>query len=288
VSGITVTGGSLVIDATAGPINAPLVFAGTAGDLAVKGAGATWTVDGGSGSVSGPVALSFSGVTSLHATGAGHTLVGPSGNATWTISGAGGGTVGGVAFTGFTNLTGAAGNNDTFVISGGTVPGTIDGGAGGFDSLVIAGAVLKIAASASGPSSGTVTVDGQPLHYTGLEPITITPASPTPPVSDVTIAGSASGDSITVKPDTATPGNVLAEAPSMESISFPVPTATLTISGGDGDDTVTFEGTLLLPGVTLLVEAEHIIVSSGARLDTTGGATDGSITFTAANTQTGS
>ena len=46
-------------------------------------------------------------------------LAGPSSDATWTIAGPGSGTVGLVSFSGFEDLTGAAGNEDTFVLRAG-------------------------------------------------------------------------------------------------------------------------------------------------------------------------
>jgi len=53
------------------------------------------------------------------------------------------------------------------------VTGRVDGGAGGFDSLVINGTHASVTTAATGPNSGTVTVDGTPLAYAGLEPITL-------------------------------------------------------------------------------------------------------------------
>jgi outer membrane protein OmpA-like peptidoglycan-associated protein len=59
----------------------------------------------------------------------------------WTLSGADEGSVaagGGITFTGVENLSGDAGNRDTFVIGDtALLVGTIDGGAGGFDSVVM-------------------------------------------------------------------------------------------------------------------------------------------------------
>jgi Ca2+-binding RTX toxin-like protein/outer membrane protein OmpA-like peptidoglycan-associated protein len=59
----------------------------------------------------------------------------------WSLSGADEGSVaagGGITFTGVENLSGDAGNRDTFVIGDtALLVGTIDGGAGGFDSVVM-------------------------------------------------------------------------------------------------------------------------------------------------------
>src|SRR5437899_4591438 len=70
----------------------------------------------------------------------------------------------------------------------------------------------------------------------------------------------------------------------MESISFPVPTSTLTIDGGDGDDEVTLAGTLTFSGLAFLVRAERISVGAGTVITNPGG----SISLQAANDQSGS
>src|SRR5207248_4291428 len=108
------------------------------------------------------------------------------------------------------------------------------------------------------------------------------------PIADVSISGSAGDDAITVKADIANPGNYIAESPGgMESVSFPVPTSSLTIDAAGGSDTVTFPESLTLPGVNLVVLAEHIVVSPTVTIDLTG-STDGSLSFSAADSQTGS
>jgi len=101
------------------------------------------------------------------------TLTGPITNATWTLNGLNAGDVGGVSFSNVENLTGADDNNDTFVVMpGGQLSGVIDGGARGFDSLMIDGGVFgNVAYEASGRDSGTVRLDDYLLTYTGLEPI---------------------------------------------------------------------------------------------------------------------
>src|SRR6185369_15602662 len=105
--------------------------------------------------------VTFSGVSSITGGGDADTLVGPSADTTWTISGSDAGQVSGVSFNGFENLTGAANNNDTFVVApGGTLSGSIAGGAGGFDTLRIDGQRGAVSTGAASASSGTVAVDG--------------------------------------------------------------------------------------------------------------------------------
>ena len=66
------------------------------------------------------------------------TLIGPDANAEWHITGLDAGTVLGITFSGFENVTGAANNEDAFIFRpGGSLTGTLDGGAGGLDALAI-------------------------------------------------------------------------------------------------------------------------------------------------------
>ena len=281
VSQITITGASsLVVDASGGAIATPISFDGAAGSsLEVKGDNAAWSVSGSSGSVSGPATLTFTNVSSIKATGAGAGLTGPATDATWAISGTGAGTLGGLSFSGFTTLTGAPNTKDTFVVNAGSLPARIDGGAGGFDTLVVNGASGHIVASASSASSGSITVNTQTVSYAGLEPIAIGGTA-----TDVVIDGTGGDDAITLKPGT--PGNLIVEAPTMESTSFPIPTGSLTLSGAGGNDTITLTGVLALPGVTLVIRAEHIVVNG--TVNTTGGATNGAVTLEAAHVDNGS
>jgi hypothetical protein len=75
--------------------------------------------------------------TTVSGNGAGNTLAGPNANDLWTVNGKNAGQVGGVTFSGFSNLTGGAGN-DTFAFqTGGRLTGVINGG-GGINSLTYA------------------------------------------------------------------------------------------------------------------------------------------------------
>ena len=101
------------------------------------------------------------------------TLFGPDADSVWNITGSGEGNLGDVRFSGIENLSGAAGNEDTFVfLEAGALSGLVDGGAGGFDTLVLDGGSFDaVDYAATGPNSGTIARDGVVLSYDGLEPI---------------------------------------------------------------------------------------------------------------------
>src|SRR5207248_2561488 len=140
------------------------------------------------------------------------TLHGPTADSTWTISGVGAGTVAGTSFSGFENLTGAADNKDTFHIApGGVVTGLVDGGPGGFDSVVVDGDRGSVVSNPTDAHSGTLVVDGVPLQYAGMEPITLSG------VSDLTVNGDGADNAIDVHPGGA---GIEITSPSSESVSF--------------------------------------------------------------------
>lgn len=160
----------------------------------------------------------------------------------WTLAGANQGQVdGSIEFFGVENLTGGPDNEDTFIVStGGSLSGVIDGGAGGFDTMVVdAQSSELIELAATGLDSGTVTIDGQVITYTGLEPVSIS-GMPTNVVVDLpdTFLGagvndeaeiSQSGNTITVA-STSTPTTFELHnfgAPSLASHS-------LTVNGNGG------------------------------------------------------
>src|SRR6185437_12022704 len=141
-----------------------------------------WTIAGdGTGTVSGGgiSSISFKNTTSISAGGPNDTLNGPAADSTWSINGVGGGTVAGTTatgttttFAGFENLTGAPDNKDTFDLEpSGALTGVADGGAGGYDSLVVDGQRDSIVSNPTDAHSGSLVVDGVPIHYAGLEPV---------------------------------------------------------------------------------------------------------------------
>ena len=92
------------------------------------------------------------------------TIIGPKSDATWSVTGADSGTVAGVTFTNVENLQGAADNADTFVFArGGSVSGSVDGGAGGSDAIVLPDGTAFTAAAAQ--------ANGIWFHYAGIEGI---------------------------------------------------------------------------------------------------------------------
>ena len=67
-----------------------------------------------------------------------------------------------IAFSGIENLEGAADNEDTFTVTeGGSLSGVMDGGAAGFDTLVLnGGSYDTVVYTVTGPTSGTIDRDG--------------------------------------------------------------------------------------------------------------------------------
>jgi hypothetical protein len=216
--------------------------------------------------------------------GDGDTLEIRGGDHTWTVTGANTGTAGNVTFAGVENLIGGPDNRDTFILNpGGSISGGIEGGAGGYDSLVIAGGTYaSVAYSATGSDAGTITLDGTALSYKGLEPIT----DNTNTINRV-FTGTSSADQIVLK-DAASGGMTIeSTSGTFESITFNNPTDSLTINAGAGDDTITVQsldaafaadltitgdagkdavtinGALSLPGHDVAITAESINVNAG-------------------------
>src|SRR5262245_13715173 len=235
-----------------------------------------------------------------------NTLTGPGRDTTWRVTGAGEGHLGDpgfVRFTGIENLTGAADNQDTFVIDqGGSLAGTVEGGAGGYDTVRFTGAYRKVGYEVTGPQSGDIVLDGQTVRYSGMEPIQFTQAAGTFPY-----AGTAGDDTINLH-DIPDAGGVTMEISGTgETVQFANPTGALVIAGEAGNDTITvssfdplFSAGLTLDGgaggdqvivaggVHLLtrggdatIKAEQIELQTGVVLDTTGAGPAGSIRFEA-------
>ena len=107
------------------------------------------------------------------ASGDNDTLEVTGGDHTWNITGPNSGNVEEVSFSGIENLSGGADNEDTFVFESlGSLSGVIEGGDGGFDTIVLEGGDFStLVFTASGPSSGSISRDGDIITYTGLEPV---------------------------------------------------------------------------------------------------------------------
>ena len=138
-------------------------------------------------------------------------------------------------------VTGGANNRETFVVGANSNVGLVDGGAGGFDSLVLAPRTVDIAVyTTTGPDSGTIQLDSYVLDYRGMEPTVDSSVAvnkvfnigSTPPV------GTGSDDSIRI--DDASPGNLLIDSVNgtFEDLTTKSPSGRLTIDTGGGNDTI--------------------------------------------------
>ena len=242
------------------------------------------SVSGGSGDdsftidstlASAGIAISFDG-------GAGNdTLNGPSTDSTWNVTGAGAGDVGGVAFSGFEHLAGAADNKDTFVYQAGGSVGSVDGGAGGYDALVLAGHPDTVASTPTGAGSGTLVVDGTTTSYTGLEDPDISGThivingfedgngSPIPQGDLFKVSPYNDGSTT---PTCGTPGNCIQvqnfdalTGNTLDVLNYFVisGTSSLMINGGPGTDQTEFTGDFIAPNIDLTVNTESIKVDAG-------------------------
>ena len=191
----------------------------------------------------------------------------PAANVTWQITGDGSGNVAGVEFTDFENLTGAPDNCDTFSFArNARISGTVDGGEGGFDTLVLDAAGGVVDATGFDPHSGLIVIDGVRYAYTGLEPVTI--AAPT----SLTVNGTAGDDAATLTAHATLDGWFTFAGATFETIHFERPSVSLLVDALGGDDTVTVTGTsreLDFGSIPVTIRAERIVVD-GATLTTTG------------------
>lgn len=279
----TVAGDAITLSAGAGTLNGTVTYDAASSSVRYSGVGGTAVSPLGSahrvvilGSAGNDVvtvnpAGAPSGVTFAFDGGAGaNTIGGPSADTQWSVTGPDSGSFGRVSFTRAGHVVGAAGNRDTFTLQpGGSLTGLLDGGAGGFDSLVIAGQRGAIGSTAIDHSSGTISLDGTTLRYTGLEPVTASG-------SVIHVNGTSGDDNLIVG---VTGTTISVTGSTMESFDFSGTGLTqLFIDGGAGTDTVSFGSSLLIPGLILDVTAETINVGTST-INTQGGAGNGSISF---------
>ncbi|HKI64047.1 MAG TPA: Ig-like domain-containing protein, partial [Burkholderiales bacterium] len=119
------------------------------------------------------------------------------------------------------------------------------GGPGDNDSLTLTGgSAASVVYAPTDAHSGTVTVDGGVITYTGLEPI----ADDLVVASREFVFGDGS-DTINVAVGDS---RTQVTSPSSESVDFVNPTGTVTVQAGGGDDNIVITGT---PGYQLLVDA---------------------------------
>ena len=157
---------TLHIDDSLDDVEGEIVFAGGDGVSALVGPGraSIWDIAGnGVGKVGN---VTFTGIDRLIGGAADDTLFGPAPDTVWNVTGDGKGKVAGMEFAGFENLKGAADNEDTFVFEeDGKISGLVDGGADGFDAMVLDGGTFEtVVFSATGPQSGTIDRDGSVIR----------------------------------------------------------------------------------------------------------------------------
>jgi hypothetical protein len=216
------------------------------------------------------------------------------GDRTWYITGEGAGYVDNVEFSGIENLTGAADNEDTFVFEdGGSLSAMLDGGDGGYDTLVLElSSINQLIYDAYGPDSGVITADGNAINFVGLEPITVAGTA-----GDLTVnVTSASPQDVTLLVDE---GELKISGPGLESITTNPETVNsvtinlgtgndsltignvsgfslnkLTVNGGTGTDTIkiTRDADMTLTNTGLTVGGETITLDSIEQAELTGGA----------------
>lgn len=156
---------------------------------------------------------------------------------TWSITGADSGRTGDIEFSGIENLAGGPDNKDTFVFSPeGSLSGTVEGGAGGFDTVVIEGGTYHTTVyTALGPDSGLIQLDGTTLVYAGMEPV-----SNTGNVADAVYNATAGDDQIDIQDQILPDVGIYIESvnDAFEDSDITEPTGSLKINAGAGNDTI--------------------------------------------------
>ena len=293
--------------------------AGIAGNL--EGGGGqnviTWsgrasgvTVDLATGTATG-VGGTVSDVQTFIAAGSGNTLVGPDADAAWTINAANSGTVlvGSSSFTfeGFQNLTGGAGSDSFDLVSGGSVSGIVDGGAGTNFLTIDAsqpGQIIDITGSqvgVDGAATGYADIQVLSINATsGSDLIGIDPSGAGFP-SAVNLATSGMADTITVvlAPSATTAINVNAGSLSSDTLviqgaSTPDPVLVtdslvqfdsmqvtftnienLTVNGAAGNDSITLTGPIVPGTLTVNAGTGDVTVNVGSFALGSGGTAGG-------------
>ena len=201
--------------------------------------GGTWTLTGpNTGTLNG---LSFSRIETLQGGTGTDTLFGPAIDTNWNITASDEGEVAGVWFRGIENLNGAANNQDTFSFeAAGSLSGLLEGGAAGFDTIVLNGGYSdSVVYTFTGPDSGYLERSpGDMITYSGFEPISTNPDPIGTNPTSVTLKYDAPG-TLTVSESG---GQITVTGTAAETISFDIPSSTLTIITSDGVDIVNVQG----------------------------------------------
>ena len=207
---------------------------GGAGDDELEGDDGANLLDGGAGDDT----LRVTGGADQLIGGAGEdSVAGPAADSTWIVDGAGAGSLGETVFSEIENLGGAADNEDTFVFEdGGSLAGLIDGGDGGYDTLVVNfSSVDSLVYDATGPDSGSVAADSNVIAFVGLEPVTISG-----PAETLTVTASDSDDDLVLEVDPADSSRLtLTSSGTIETPEFAMPMTSLTIELNSGNDILT-------------------------------------------------
>ena len=184
-----------------------------------------------------------------------------------------------VRFTEVENLVGADNTADEFVIgSGASLSGTLDGGAGGGDSLVIQGDSIAARVVPDATSSGTATVDGTTVTYAGIEG----PVEEHAP-GELVLQGTFLSDNLVLEAVTGDPGQMRLRSadPNLlffvlndfsDSVTFANPTQSLTVDLKGGSDTLTINGFATGIGTSLFVKggggSDAVIIAENALVST--------------------
>ncbi|MDH6098925.1 autotransporter adhesin family protein, partial [Anabaenopsis sp. FSS-46] len=264
--------------------------------------------------------LDSSLIESLNSTGAqfnldggedNDTIFGPDLDTIWNITGQNSGNLSNIEFSHVENLKAAENNHATFVFTPeGSLDGLVDGGDGNLGKLVIdGGEYIKTEFIANSAHSGEIHLDDKTIRYAGLAVNTIIDSSTT---TDKVFQATGGDDDILVQSDNTGKITISSSNSTFQTVHFDQPSNSLTIrglagndtitiqaldpnfsqsliiDGEDGKDTVIFAQNLTLQGGSVTVNAENITVNSDVTIDLTKeNDTDGIITFTASDTQSG-
>ncbi|MCB1088794.1 MAG: PD40 domain-containing protein, partial [Verrucomicrobiae bacterium] len=152
------------------------------------------------------------------------------------------------------------GGDDTLTIDlgGGAITRNIvfNGGTGGDDDLVILDSsdatFLAVTYSFANANDGSIQIAGQGLiTYTGLEPITSTITA-----TDVVLTFNGGAETITVSDGTPGDGFMTVDSTLGESLSFAVPTGSLTINAGSGNDIINVTSVDAAFGASLILNGD--------------------------------
>ncbi|HEY6570663.1 MAG TPA: LEPR-XLL domain-containing protein, partial [Candidatus Limnocylindrales bacterium] len=216
------------------------------------------------------------------------------GDATWSITARDTGAVETVSFSSFEHLVGGDDNRDTFLFAAGAaVSGGVEGGAGGFDSIVIQGGEYQsVTYTANAAGADRIALDDRVIAYDGIEAGTLGATA-----ASLTLNATAADDVVRLREDAGSGRSLLESVTgSFADFTFGSPTASLTINlgagddritietfdhgfsaaldvrGGDGRDRIDFAGTVATHGHDLSAAGEQIVVAPGSTLRTDGGA----------------